>query len=139
MKNIKSNKLSIKKNPEKKEMAIFSLSKGTVIAYVITLLIFVIYGALLTYTNVTEKNIQIVVMITTIISSFISGFVCSRGAKHKGLIYGGVAGLVYAIIMIIISLCVLPTVSFNSKAIVTLILAVASGGMGGIIGINLKK
>lgn len=116
-----------------------SLAKGTVFAYFITLVVFIIYGALLTYTNMTEENLQMVVMITTVFSVLVSGFISARGVSSKGLLFGMLAGLVYAIIMIMIGFCVLPVINFSFKLLMIFILSICSGGVGGIIGINLKR
>lgn len=118
---------------------LFSLAKGTVFAYFITVVVFIIYGALLTYTDITEANLQMVVMITTVISVLISGFISARSASSKGLLYGMLAGLIYSIIMIMIGLCILPVIKFSFKLIMIFILSLCGGGVGGIIGINLKK
>ena len=55
--------------------ALVSLTKATVFSYVLTAIVFVVYGILLTYTETTEENIQIVVMMTTVISVLIGGII----------------------------------------------------------------
>lgn len=135
-KKIKKNK---KTNEKNKEANIVPLAKGVIGAYIITFSVFIIYGVLLTYTAMTEKNIQLIVMLTTVISTFVAGLICSFNMKNKGLLYGSLSGLLYAVIMIMISFCVLPKVTIGSKAIITAILAVSAGGIGGIIGVNIKK
>lgn len=134
--------LGIQKNvaKEKNHKNIFvNLTKGTIFAYFITLLVFMVYGVLITYTDITEKNMQIVVMLTTVISVLISGFLSAKGINSKGLLLGALAGIVYFVILLMVAFCVLPTIQFNPKLIMLLILSICSGGVGGIIGINLKK
>lgn len=124
---------------ESKDSGLFSLTKGTLFAYIITMLVFIIYGVLLTYTDITEKNIQMVVMITTVLSVLVSGFISSRGVSSKGLVFGMIAGGLYAFIMIMISFCILPNIQISSKSAMITILSISGGGVGGIIGINSKK
>lgn len=124
---------------ESKDSGLFSLTKGTLFAYIITMLVFIIYGVLLTYTDITEKNIQMVVMITTVLSVLVSGFISSRGVSSKGLLFGMIAGGLYAFIMIMISFCILPNIQISSKSAMITILSISGGGVGGIIGINSKK
>ncbi len=118
---------------------VVSLTKGSIISYIITTIIFIVYGILLTYTDITEEKIQIVVMITTVISVLIGGIIASRGVNSKGLIFGMLVGVIYSIIMIMIGFCILPTLKITSKMIMIFILSISSGGIGGIIGINSKK
>lgn len=137
MKKIKMERNNLQAKPDNKGLS--SLAKGTVFAYFITLVVFIIYGALLTYTNMTEENLQMVVMITTVFSVLISGFISARGVSSKGLLFGMLAGAIYAIIMIMIGFCVLPVINFNLKLLMIFILSICSGGVGGIVGINLKR
>ncbi|WP_317366550.1 TIGR04086 family membrane protein [uncultured Tyzzerella sp.] len=127
------------KTSNKGNNAILSLTKGTVFSYLLTVIVFIVYGILLAYTEVTEKNIQMVVMITTVVSVLIGGFIASKGVNSKGLLFGMIVGLVYAIIMIMISFCVLPVMKITSKMIMIIILSISAGGIGGIIGINTRK
>jgi len=113
--------------------------KGTSIAYAITLLVFIVYSMLLTYTDMTEENLSTVVMITVVISVLVSGFDTAKGVKSRGLIWGLIAGLVYSGIMIIVGFCVVPDYKLSTTSLINLILGLAGGGFGGIIGINFKK
>ncbi len=119
--------------------ALVSLTKATVFSYVLTAIVFVVYGILLTYTETTEENIQIVVMMTTVISVLIGGIIASKGVNSKGLLFGMLVGIVYSIIMIMVGLCVLPVLKITYKMIMIIILSISAGGIGGIIGINTKK
>lgn len=119
--------------------ALVSLTKATVFSYVLTAIVFVVYGILLTYTETTEENIQIVVMMTTVISVLIGGIIASKGVNSKGLLFGMLVGIVYSIIMTMVGLCVLPVLKITYKMIMIIILSISAGGIGGIIGINTKK
>lgn len=128
-----------KSNNTKSNSAIISLTKGAIFAYLLTAVVFVVYGLLLTYTETTEKNIQIVVMMTTVISVLIGGIITSKGVDSKGLFFGMLVGVVYALIMIMVGLCILPVMKITSKMIMIIVLSISAGGIGGIIGINTKK
>ncbi len=126
-------------NNNKPNQAIVSLTKGSIFSYIITGVVFIIYGLLLTYTDTTEKNMQLIVMITTVVSVLIGGIIASKGVNSKGLIFGMLVGIVYALIMVMVSFCILPTIKITSKMVMIIILSLSSGGIGGIIGINTKK
>lgn len=128
-----------KSNNTKSNSAIISLTKGAIFAYLLTAVVFVVYGLLLTYTETTEKNIQIVVMMTTVISVLVGGIIASKGVDSKGLFFGMLVGVVYALIMIMVGLCILPVMKITSKMIMIIVLSISAGGIGGVIGINTKK
>ncbi len=115
------------------------LLKGTSIAYAVTLIVFIIYSIILTYTDTTEENLSTVIMITVVVSVLISGFDTARGVKNKGLIWGLVAGFTYSAIMIIVGFCIVPDYKLSVNSLINLVLGLAGGGFGGIIGINTKK
>lgn len=129
----KSNRSDIRPEPFK------ALFKGLIAACAITALVFAVYAILLTYTDVTEKNINLVVMLTVVVSVFIAGFNAARGADKKGWLWGMGAGLLYMVIMVFIKICAAPDLSFDSKTAMHLILSIAGGGLGGITGINVKR
>lgn len=124
---------------EDKSYPVTHLMRGLCFAYLLTFIVFVVYAMLLTYTNITEKNIQLVVMLTVVASVLISGFDAARGASKKGWLWGMGSGFVYAFIMILIGICVSPKFSVGTKTFMLLALSIAGGGLGGIIGINIKK
>lgn len=116
-----------------------SMVKGVCLSYAITAIIFIIYAILITYTEMTEKNIQTVSLITTVISVIFAGFTTSSSADNKGWLWGMMAGFLYAVIMILIGLCLSPGISFSSKTVMIIIISLSGGGFGGILGINLKR
>lgn len=116
-----------------------SLFTGVVIGYAITCLVFISYALLLTYTAITEENISLVVTLTTIVSVLVAGFDAARGASSKGWLWGIVAGFSYAVILVGIMSWIQQSLILDSRAITLLILSLAGGGLGGVIGINLKK
>jgi putative membrane protein (TIGR04086 family) len=69
----------------------------------------------------------------------ISGFDTARLCEKKGWLWGIVSGLVYAVLLILVSTLIFNRSIFNSQTFIIIILAIASGGFGGTIGINFKK
>lgn len=115
-----------------------ALFGGVCIGYSITVIIFILYAILLTYTNISDKNMDIVVVIATIISVAIAGYDSTKQSESKGLFWGILAGIIYFTILALISVLIYGNFSFNSDKIVTLLVSMASGGMGGVVGINKK-
>ena len=112
---------------------------GVLMAYAITAIAFLAYAMLVTYTDMSERNLPTVVVITTLLSVMVAGFDAARGAQNRGWLWGMGAGFAYVIIMAILMVTVLPTFAVDGRTLLTIILGIAGGGLGGILGINLKK
>ena len=112
------------------------LMGGIAIAFAITCIVFIAYALILTYTGVSEKYIGIVSVICTVASAAIAGFDSAKGANKRGMLWGIAAGLLYAIILF--AICSIAGRNFDSARMITFIVAGAGGGIGGIIGINMR-
>jgi len=115
------------------------LTLGVLIAYAITAIVFLGYAILITYTNVSERSLPMVVAITTVLSVMVAGFDAARAAENRGWIWGMVAGLVYVLILAAIMFLLLPGFPIDLRTVIVCVLGVAGGGLGGIFGINFKK
>ncbi|MDR2899454.1 MAG: TIGR04086 family membrane protein [Clostridiales bacterium] len=115
-----------------------SLMSGVLIAYAITCIIFIGYAILLTYSNMSEDRISLVVTVTCVISAIVAGFDSAKGAIDKGWLWGMIAGALYAVILCAIMMWVQKAFVIDSRGVTLIILSLAAGGLGGIIGINVK-
>lgn len=121
-----------------KNSPVLALFKGILISYIITIVVFIIFALLITYTDISEKHIGTVIKVTTALVCILSGLITAGSANRGGLLWGIISGLCYVAIMCIVGFVLIPDYSVTSKLIVSLMLAIAGGGLGGIIGINLK-
>lgn len=122
---------------EKRPQAI-ALISGILIAYAVTCLIFITYAILLTYTSMSDSNTSLVVTITGIVSVAFAGFDAAKGAKNKGWLWGIVAGAIYGIILLCIGAWISKDMTFDTRSVTMMVLCIAGGGLGGVIGINVK-
>ena len=116
-----------------------ALAVGILAGYAITCIIFLGYSILITYTSMTERNLPVVVAVTTLLSVLVAGFDAAKGADRKGWLWGMLAGFIYAFILVILMMGVLQRFAVDGRTITTIVIAIAGGGMGGVLGINLKK
>lgn len=116
-----------------------ALTIGILIAFSITCIIFLGYSMLITYTGMTERNLPMVVAVTTLLSVMVAGFDAARAAESRGWLWGMGAGLVYILILTTLMMNVLDRFAVDTRTITSIVLAIAGGGMGGILGINMKK
>ena len=122
-----------------KKKQIITLLTGIFIAYVITGAAFICCALALTYTNFKESTVPFVVTVTCIVSSVVAGFDATRNVRGRGLLWGLAAGFIYAVIFIFIGKIMSDSFSFDVRTLMLVALSVAGGGLGGVVGINLKK
>ena len=133
-------KESIEKDVSAGGNPIVTVLKGAIIGFMITAVIFIVYALMLTYTSMTEKSMSLVVTLSIIISAFISGIISAREMNEKGWLWGITAGLVYGVLVIIAGvLTIEENLEIGASMVTMLIMCLASGGLGGMIGINVRK
>ena len=111
--------------------------KGVGISIIFTFICLTVFSVLLTYTNLTESLIQPVVISVTGISIFVGSFFTTRKMKKNGIIKGILVGLLYIILIYLIS-SVVNNANFKLSigSIVMMVIGILCGAIGGIIGIN---
>lgn len=121
----------------KADKNIIRIIKGSVFSILITLMLLFIYAILLTSTNIPESTMSVVVITITGISILIGSSISSFKIKKRGIVNGGLVGLIYVITIYLISSIALIGFSMNITSIVMLMVAIVTGMIGGIIGVNL--
>jgi len=116
-----------------------ALATGILIAYAITCVALIVTAMLLTYTNLSETAVPLIVTVACVISVFVAGFDAGRASEEKGWMWGLAAGGIYALILICILVWVAGTFVPDARKITLLLLSIAGGGLGGVVGINFKK
>ena len=77
--------------------------KGTIISIVTTLLLFLVFAAILTYTNISETTIFPVIVVITGISILLGSSLGNIKIRKNGLLNGGLIGLIYMLVLYFIS------------------------------------
>ena len=121
----------------KADKNIIRIIKGSVFSILITLILLFIYAILLTSTNIPESTMSVVVITITGISILIGSSISSFKIKKRGIVNGGLVGLIYIITIYLISSIALIGFSMNITSIIMLTVAIVIGMIGGIIGVNL--
>ena len=124
---------------DEKKSQIKKLIGGVLIGYAITCIVLLGYSMIITYTEMSEHNLPLVVAITTVLSVLVAGFDAARGATKKGWLWGMWAGLAYVLIMAIVMVILLPGFAVDGRTITVIVLSLAGGGFGGMLGINVRK
>ena len=142
-KNKKESKKKIQKKRESMEkqsgQSWICMVKGMAVAFAITCIFFIAYGLVLTYTNISEQSLPMVALVCTALSAAVAGYDWAKCRKKKGLLMGLIAGLIYTVILFIVTGLASDTFTVGMSKVMTLIVALAGGGIGGILGVNRKK
>ncbi len=123
---------------DKKNNNIIKIIKGTIISIILTLIALTVYAAILSYTSISESSIVPVVLTITGISILIGSSISSISIKKKGIINGGMVGLIYILFIYILSSTISIGFSLNINSIIMVIVSIITGMIGGIIGVNIK-
>ena len=112
---------------------------GVLMGYAITCIIFLAYAMLITYTEMSERSLPMVIAITTLLSVMIAGFDAAKGASSRGWMWGMIAGFTYVAVLAIIMVVLLPGFHVDGRTITVIALSIGGGGLGGILGINMRR
>ncbi len=112
---------------------------STLIAYAITVIGFIAYASLLTYTQISGNNIGVIVTLITVFAVFIGGFDTAKNSSSRGLLWGLVSGLLYSLILLFIAFVFSEAFSVDGKSFFLILLMILTGGVGGVFGINFKR
>ena len=103
-----------------------------------TLICLTIFSALLTYTNLSESLIQPVVISVTGISILVGSFFATRKVGKNGIIKGVLVGLIYILLIYVISSVVNGgNFALTIGSIIMILIGILCGAIGGIIGVNI--
>ena len=115
---------------------IIKIFKGLIFSFVITLISIFIFAIVLTYSDISESIIPIVIIVLTFISILIGSIISMRKITKNGMLNGGIIGGIYVILLYLISSILNTGFTFNIYTIVMIIAGIVSGIIGGIIGVN---
>ena len=121
-----------------KNNVILKIFKGVRISIAFTLICLTIFSALLTYTNLSESLIQPVVISVTGISILVGSFFAIRKVGKNGIIKGVSVGLIYILLIYIVSSVVNGgNFALTIGSIIMILIGILCGAIGGIIGVNI--
>ncbi|MFC4776493.1 TIGR04086 family membrane protein [Paenibacillus sp. GCM10023252] len=93
---------------------------------------------MLQYSGMKESSLPTYAMAVHGLSALAGGFVSGKRSGYKGWYYGGMLGGLYGLLILLISFLAV-NAGLSTKSIMMLIVAVAAGAVGGMIGVNAKK
>ncbi len=112
------------------------IAKGVLLAYFISLCVFLVFSTLIQFTGLTEAVLPYVAYATSLTTIFAGAAYVSGRLESRGWLNGGITGLIYLAGLFILALLLLPDFSINAGYVSKVILAFVTGAAGGIFGVN---
>ena len=116
-----------------------NVARGSIIAITITLVCLVIFSGILANTEVAESTINPVIILVTAVSIFVGSIMSVSRISKRGIINGGIVGMIYFLAIYILSGKVNSNFSKKNSGIILIICGILAGMLGGIVGVNIKK
>lgn len=117
---------------------IFVYGKGLIRAYVLSLILFMVSGLVITYTSIGENVYPILTSIILIISIAYAAIFVAVKLGVRGWLHGAVVGIIYISLIVLLSKVFMDDYILDRYVLYRYIISIATGTVGGMIGINLK-
>ena len=116
-----------------------AILKGEIIAFIINIFGLIILSLIMIYSTISDNNIPTLVISVNTLAILIGSSISTIKLEKKGIVNGIIIGVLYMLIYLLISLIFSGNINFSSKTVLLIILGIISGGIGGIIGVNLNR
>ena len=110
---------------------------GVINAYLMTLTLFLLLGALLYFTKLTETFIPSAVMVISAISVLFCGIRATRDVDTLGWLHGGLIGLIYVALLLVVGVTIGNSGLQGWAFVLDLALGFVAGSLSGVLGVNL--
>ncbi|MGM9552581.1 MAG: TIGR04086 family membrane protein [Clostridia bacterium] len=126
-------------NSEKKVVDSLVICVKTVVrAFLITVILMGILASLICFTPWPEEAVTPSVYVLNYLSVFLAGLFSAAKAKRKGFITGGIAGVLYMLVVYLLGYVLFGGINFTKDVAMNVFFCLVIGMAGGIVGINLS-
>lgn len=115
-----------------------NIGRATLVSIGLTLIALLIQTVTMFYTDVSETILPITSSIIMTLSVAAGSIYASLKIRQKGWMNGAIIGILYIIMIIILSMIFLDGFVLNSYVFLKTIIALVTGMISGMIGVNLK-
>lgn len=123
---------------ENNSNGIVIILKGTLISIIATIVLLMIFAAVLTYSNINENSMPTVIIVVTALCILVGSQITTSKIKRNGIVNGALVGAIYILVLYLISSIISKDFSLNIYSIIMMATSILIGGIGGIIGVNKK-
>ena len=120
-------------------MSVKKILTGTFLSLLISLILVCILAGIVYFSNLSDRTVSAVMFWVSCLSVFLGALILARNIENRGLLNGIILAGFYFLIIFVVSLMANGTVSASLGNVLRLLSILASGGLGGVLGINTKK
>lgn len=136
---IKNKENILQGNNDNLKANIIRIIKGSLLSIIVSVIFLIVFAMLLTYTSLSENTITPVVLAIVGLSILLGSYLSTKKINKKGILNGAMVGVIYMLILYIISSVIFMDFSINASSIIMIICGIIAGITGGIIGVNTNK
>ncbi len=114
------------------------LGIGVAVGLLLTALCMVLFAAILAAYDVSDFLVTVFSLTALVLGAVAAGFTASKLYGKNGLLIGMVVGVVLFALILLVSLAINPQ-SVTIQTLIKLVVTVLCAGLGGILGVNLKR
>ena len=128
----------MEKRGERKEgVPVLALAKCLLASYVLTLLLLCLLALLLYKLHLTEGMVTIAISAIYVVTTFTAGFLAGKKMETQKFLWGALLGAAYFVILAVVSVLIkTPETALGNSFWTTMVLCVAGGTLGGMLGQN---
>ncbi len=117
---------------------ITAILKGLICSFVILVVGSIILGFLFSLINSMDDSLMNrILLLINYLAVFFGGIYAARKTDYKGWLHGGLVGFMYMLIILMLGTRYVE-MNFNLEMILRILSGFLAGGIGGMIGVNIK-
>ncbi len=113
-----------------------ALLKGILLSMAVSIVALVILSVFVFFMDISDNTVSVLVFAITAVSVLAGAFVLAKNIECGGLVNGLALAVGYFLVLLVVSLAIEGGVSFSVQNIIRLLIALAAGMLGGVLGIN---
>jgi putative membrane protein (TIGR04086 family) len=124
-----------KRGEGKEGIPVLALAKCLLVSYVLTLLLLCLLALLLYKLHLTEGIVTIAISAIYVATTFTAGLLAGKRMEKQKFLWGAFMGAAYFVILAVVSVLIrTPETALGNSFWTTMVLCVAGGTLGGMLG-----
>ena len=113
---------------------------GVLLGVGVSIILFIIavtgLGLVINFSDIANGSVDKIMIVSNYLALFIGGLIAAYSAKSKGWLNGGLVGLIYVLLLILLG-SFTTVMAFSGGLLLRMTIACVVSALGGIIGINI--